>query len=1384
MKTQYEWKRYWCSREGTIRLTSEGFLEDPHAYMKLGHVVSFEEISQKECLALLGEPGVGKTNSLKQFVEAMKDVNKPIYLDLRSYSSDERLIKDLFESPLFLDWKRSNSGDIYIFLDSLDECLLRMDHISFLLSQEFEKYDVTRIKLRIACRTANWPRALEEELIKLWGKNSYEAFELAPLQKKDVYEAALTNGINASQFIEDIIKKGVVSFAIKPVTLQFLINTYTRYRGSLPLTQKDIFLEGCSILCEELNSKHKKHGKLSVRERLSISTRIAALTIFTNKFAVWADVDLGNVPEEDITLGEIAYGLNRGLDLKLVLKEEDILEVINTGLFTSRGLHRFGWAHQTYAEFLAALYTVENNLSFQQILNLIEHPDDPQKKIVPQLHGVSSWIALFNSDIFKHIRECDPEVLLRIDLTSVDDRDKESLVDNILEGLGSGRIYSINNEFSNYFYNIKHSNLSEQLRPYITDTNKGSIVRRVAINIARASEQIDLVEDLLKTSLNKENEYNIRIRAIHAFYHLSNAEQKLMLIPLTQLDVSEDPNEELKGIALSSLWPDLISSKELFPLLTLPKRKNYIGNYRMFLRHVIVDNLNDTDLIYALKWIVPYIRNNTVKSVVEPLFHHVMNKSLDYLNDINILKIYIRILQIRIRRFDHFHYLERIKYDNKIRRYLIKELVGSSELNNELIGMLAFSRFIADEDFPWLVDQITSETDVLLQSKWVEIIIRHFRINNSSHVQLIHNAMQENSILDEKFSRLFNGISLDSKEAGLAKKEYYRNLRNEKKLEERKRKTSPTSLPERIEKRVNEIHSGNLDAWHLLCLEVGVDTEGIIQEFQPNLTKYSSWQIINEEIRENVVVGAKIYLLGAHSNSKEWLSANTIYASSLTAYKALRLLYDYDYHFLKEMPNERWHNWSPVILSQWTSSEEDIVRSNLISMAYERVPSSIISDLLVILCKEKAENSDLYILRILEKCWDERLGQTLFDWLKSNDLQLRTKQSLTEYLLHHSVTGVKEHVISMIDKYIFSPNKMDRVNALISLAALCTHYEGGLKIAWRFIEDNENLFKELMLMVAGNGGFKIKTNRLDEKFLADLYIKLGTHFPHKEDPKFDDEEMGHYVTPREDVAEFRDDILDMLINFGTDQSRTEMLRILNVFPEIASLKWNAAKAQEVARQKLWVPPRALDIILLTGNDEGRLIYNGEQLLEVIRTSLEKIERKLHGNTPEVFLLWNDLGDKKFKPRTENEFSDYVKQRLEDDLTGRGIILNREVEIRRSFGSYPGERTDIQVDAVLKNERGNYDNITVVIEVKGNWNNNVSQALETQLVNRYLKEEKNKYGIYLVGWFESELWDKEDPRYKKANTIKKHELEVILSEQARKCSTHSLKAMHYIMNLEY
>lgn len=73
--TRYPWRRFWCPREGAINLSDEGFLFDPenrHAKYVASDVVPFEQVSHLACLALLGEPGIGKSTAM----EDLRDVTQ------------------------------------------------------------------------------------------------------------------------------------------------------------------------------------------------------------------------------------------------------------------------------------------------------------------------------------------------------------------------------------------------------------------------------------------------------------------------------------------------------------------------------------------------------------------------------------------------------------------------------------------------------------------------------------------------------------------------------------------------------------------------------------------------------------------------------------------------------------------------------------------------------------------------------------------------------------------------------------------------------------------------------------------------------------------------------------------------------------------------------------------------------------------------------------------------------------------------------------------------------------------------------------------------------------------------------------------------------------
>ncbi len=137
--------------------------------------------------------------------------------------------------------------------------------------------------------------------------------------------------------------------------------------------------------------------------------------------------------------------------------------------------------------------------------------------------------------------------------------------------------------------------------------------------------------------------------------------------------------------------------------------------------------------------------------------------------------------------------------------------------------------------------------------------------------------------------------------------------------------------------------------------------------------------------------------------------------------------------------------------------------------------------------------------------------------------------------------------------------------------------------------------------------------------------------------------------------------------------------------------------------------------------------------------------------------------------------------MEEDLHQWGIIVNREVQIRRGVGAGTGEQTDIYVDAVTQCHEEVYGSVTVIIEVKGCWNNELNHAMKTQLVDRYLEDNRCQHGLYLIGWFNCEKWDNIDNRKGKAPKVSLNEAKKIFDDQAQKLSIGERKIRALVLN---
>ncbi|UPK28420.1 NACHT domain-containing protein [Bradyrhizobium sp. 195] len=416
-KPLYDWQRFWIARTGTLDLSDGGFLADPTGPLHRSHPATpatLAELAQYRALVLLGEPGIGKSiileaEAARASADAVAGGTTSIHVDLRAYSSDALLHQRVFVGPEFIAWT-TGSSHLVLHLDSLDEALLRIDSIANLLASELPRYPTSRMSVRIACRTASWPGAILEPVLgSLWGKDAVGIFELEPLRRKDLVAAATAHGIDANTFIRELYAADVVRFAIKPLTLNLLLGLFQR-DGQLPRSIVDLYTRGCLKLCEETSSSRRnarRLGALNPAQRLRVASRLAAATMLANPYA-----QSDGVPEEDVALSILARGHEEGDFPAFDVTEDHVREVLDTGLFTSRGGELMGWAHQSFAEFLAARYLIEKKVPPENVLKILLHPSGG---LVPQVSVVAAWIESLSKQIRDVLIASELLVLLRGD---------------------------------------------------------------------------------------------------------------------------------------------------------------------------------------------------------------------------------------------------------------------------------------------------------------------------------------------------------------------------------------------------------------------------------------------------------------------------------------------------------------------------------------------------------------------------------------------------------------------------------------------------------------------------------------------------------------------------------------------------------------------------------------------------------------------------------------------------------------------------------------------------------------------------------------------------------------------------------------------------------
>lgn len=1388
----YPWRRFWCVRGGTIDLSDHGFMLDPESdFWILGRPKpsTLEEVSNYRALILLGEPGIGKSTALEQEVVRLAQGNPhtagAIRVDLRAFSSEDLLYRRVFESLAFQHWARGTSH-LVLHLDSLDEALLRIDSIANLLADELPHHPTERLSIRIACRTAVWPvQTLEPALKQIWGDRAVGAFELAPLRRSDVLSAASLYGVDSAGFIRAVFEADVVPLAIKPLTLNMLLSIY-KQDAKLPDSNGELYRRGCLVLCEDLNASRRdsrRLGNLTAPQRLCVAGRIAGTTMLANRYAIYTGAESSEALPEDVRVSALTGETEDVNSSPFEVLDAHIREVLDTGLFSARGPEQMGWAHQGYAEFLAAEYLVEKAVLPVTVLKLLRHPDGG---LIPQLYAVAAWMASLSPTIRDVLIEIEPLVLLRGDLSRWCDEERGALAAAFLKALDEQRVTDFQLNIASLYPRLANSGLPGLLRGYIIDSGKTIMSRRAAIMIAEACALTALEADLLALAMNVAEEHSLRARAVAALRTCAPETIHPLLVTLAKgaTDTDEDPHDELRGHSLQLLWPKHLSAADLFACIVRPN-EGFTGSYKIFL-YSLPESLEVHDLPVALTWARSYIAsvdhigvftfNSLADGILVRAWSHIEDDAI-----LNGVVAYIRECVARggelFRGTDQTkrdQFLVTLKSQAEPRRRFLRAL-ASERL--ERIQLYPFRRdsFIQADDLEWMLQAAPGGDGVdasLDEETLCNLVENAYVQGNDRQFEQLQSAAQRWPLLYSRYRFLFEGVPIDSPEAQAAKEQHQmmRTFRQPKPL------LSPPPA-DRVADALAQFEAGNWRAfwWLNLYLTLTPTSQYYGSDLQFDITTLPGWLEADAMTRERIVKAAERYLQIGKTSVLSWIGSNQCNHNDFAAFRALLLLRKHSSEAYDRLAPEIWRKWAPAIAALPRTDNDRLSDERAVVVeALEQAPAEFTAAIRkTIRCERRdaAATADhpkqgirFWHLQGMKFCWRHpAIREVIFSELKDAPNTDDEFAVLAEILISEGYIPARDYVLGRLQS-----GALGNGAAVVAVNILLAHsVPESWSVVRSLLHDDDEFARSVFLSRAQQYTFRGDALvSLPERELAELHVRMERLFPRKNDPVHKGGKT-HAVGPLERIAHLRDNLLGQLVGRGSPEAVSALRWTVVQLPELQWLPFRLREAEQLMRIRTWAPLSVADVRRVTNNTRAQLVQVPGDLADVIVESLRRYQDELHGEQAPVRGLWDrQASTSAFRPVEEDAISDHVKLFLQRDLARSAIVVNREVEVSRVPGAPIGTRTDIRVQAIRREEGSNVlDTITAVIETKGCWNSALFSSLKSQLHDDYMARLGAPVGIYLVGWFDKGKWDPTDSRRSKVPNMDMGEAQKRLSSQA-------------------
>lgn len=972
---------------------------------------------------------------------------------------------------------------------------------------------------------------------------------------------------------------------------------------------------------------------------------------------------------------------------------------------------------------------------------------------------------------------------------------------------------------------------------------------QLALVLARQVESADLAPELAAIALAEHLPVAARTAAARLVFQVAPdavASSFRELLNHVVAGTTADPKDELRGCLLDLLWPDYLSVHELLQALAPPRSDN-LGAYFGF-RSEVARRFRDEDLDAVVDWAVAESLAGEGDTAVVQGIRSAEMRDREFSQRLVDRLLENPGAQGRLPKVAQWIlYLLRdrevllavpaplcIPEDEpggdaarELRRALVTSLVGACQ-NPADAKRIAFgwsheqrtrSPFRAEEGLPpgfndrsglvdendllWLLDtEAAGEDDFaarlhpLIRTAW-----NPFDVNSWDAAW----ALEGTRVWHAVFAGFFEPVAIDGDLAELMRQSHKRGQKNVWPH----RDETVASLNQFL---VEGANGDTANFWRLMHdLQFDPDVGSGPQRLDDDLRDWPGVKHLQDNWPELLDQASQAFLNRENPHIDEWLGTDRYDLRAWAGYLAIAYL-NRRPHGLGSLPEVVWRTWAPAIAwfpvdSHGTTTDN---KRQLLKAAAEHARADL-EDVYLRLLRAAVSRAQLCPeLRTGDAIWSPRLETDLLGFLPTllrdtnatpsrgetpeQQAWLYNSTNILELLISEGTDATQGELLLQLDS---SPTPINNphLRATVALKSLYRAPAAAWPTVLRLISNSKRDFECITLAAAERYREPPLEGVLPEAALVELTGLLLSHYPPSSDPVWDS--GVRFGTGHDQVRSWRDRLLNTLAGLGTQSAVQAMREFAESAPSEPTLRRLTAAAEGVHRVRQWTNPTVRELMQLLADKRNRMVRSATDLTALVVEALAGIQKDLTSGIAQSFLLWNEMPRTKAShggpsqplrwPKYENDLSDYLYHALRMRLQNAGVVVDREVQVDRNT-SRSGNRVDLLVQATPRHPGQDLPAslpVSVVIEVKGNWHDDLHTAMEDQLVNDYLPHQGTHQGIYLVGDFPLDQWthETESKRRKQAKRNKVEELDSLLATQAELLNeTHGVEVTPIVLSL--